>query len=126
MTIGSSDPGRPAPLSREAAAALAARLVGEMIERWRQGERPLPEDFLARHPELWDHPEAAADLIYEELCLRREYGPDVPTDQVLARFPQWRPQLEVMLDCQRLLDPRRPDPQFPAAGESLGDFLLLA
>src|SRR5205085_7373030 len=33
---------------------------------------------------------------------------------------------EVMFDCQRLLDPRRADPQFPAAGESLGDFLLLA
>ena len=38
---------------------------------------PLPEDFLARRPELGDYPEAAADLIYEELCLRQEYGPEV-------------------------------------------------
>ncbi|HEY1377809.1 MAG TPA: serine/threonine-protein kinase, partial [Gemmataceae bacterium] len=113
-------------LTPEVADALAAELVGEMVQRWRRGERPLPEDFLARHPELWDHPEAAADLIYEEFCLRREYGPDLPAEDILARFPQWRPQLEVMLDCQRLLDPRRADPQFPAAGESLGDFLLLA
>src|SRR5437763_9997011 len=103
----------PARLTPEVADALAAELVGEMVQRWRQGERPLPEDFLTRHPELWDHPEAAADLIYEEFCLRREYGPDLPAEDILARFPRWRPQLEVMLDCQRLLDPRRADPQFP-------------
>ncbi len=114
------------PLTREAAEALAATLVGEMIQRWRQGERPLPEEYLARHPELREHPVAAADLIYEELCLRQEYGPEVPVEQVLARFPQWRPQLEVLFDCQRLLGPSRPAPQFPEAGESLGDFLLLA
>src|SRR5439155_10702013 len=92
----------------------------------RQGERPLTEDFLARQPELREHPEAAAELIYEELCLRQEYGPDMPVEQVLRRFPQWRPQLEVLLDCQRLLGPRGALPQFPAAGEALGDFLLLA
>jgi serine/threonine protein kinase/tetratricopeptide (TPR) repeat protein len=105
---------------------LAAKLVGEMIHRWRQGERPLAEDLLARHPELYAHPEAAADLIYEELCLRQEYGASVPVEEVLRRFPQWRPQLEVLFDCQRLLGPRPAAPQFPAAGELLGDFLLLA
>jgi hypothetical protein len=56
---------RPTPLTPQAAEALAATLVEEMIERWRQGERLLPEDFLARQPGLWEHPEAAADLIYE-------------------------------------------------------------
>jgi hypothetical protein len=96
-----------------------------MIQRWRQGERPLAEEFLARHPALWEHPEPAADLVYEELCLRQEYGPEIPAADVLRRFPQWRPQLEVLLDLQRLLGPRRAGPQFPAAGESLGDFLLL-
>jgi serine/threonine protein kinase/tetratricopeptide (TPR) repeat protein len=112
-------------LTREAAEALAARLVGEMIERWRRGERPLAEEFLARHPGLGEHPEPAADLVYEELCLRQEHGPEVPLEQVLPRFPQWRPQLEVLFDLQRLLGPRRAAPRFPAAGESLGDFLLL-
>jgi serine/threonine protein kinase/tetratricopeptide (TPR) repeat protein len=114
-------------LTREAAETLAARLVGEMIQRWRQGERPLPEDFLARHPELWEHPEAAADLIYEELSLRQEYGAGhAAVEDLLRRFPQWRPQLEVLFDCQRLLGPRRAAPQFPDAGALLGDFLLLA
>jgi serine/threonine protein kinase/tetratricopeptide (TPR) repeat protein len=117
---------QPALLTAAAAEALAARLVEEMTQRWRQGERLSAEDFLTRHPQLWEHPEAAADLIYEELCLRQEYGPEASAEQLLARFPQWRPQLEVLFDCQRLLGPRREPPQFPAVGESLGDFLLLA
>src|SRR5438270_3697215 len=126
MSAPPSDRVRPGPLSREVAEALAAQLVEEMIQRWRQGERLLPEDYLARHPQLWEHPEAAADLIYEELCLRQEHGPEVPLEQVLRRFPQWRPQLEVLFDCQRVLGPRRVAPQFPQAGEHVGDFLLLA
>src|SRR5438552_4396613 len=125
MSASSSSWAQADSLSRESAGALAAELAGEMIRRWRQGERPLPEEFLARHPELWEHPEAAADLIYEELCLRQEYGPEASPEQLLSRFPQWRPQLEVLFDCQRLLGPRRVAPQFPAAGQTLGDFLLL-
>ena len=103
MTISSSTQTRTAPLSREAAETLAATLVADMIQRWREGERLLPEDFLARHPQLWEHPEAAADLIYEELCLRQEFGPEMPVEQVLLRFPQWRPQLELLIDCQRTI-----------------------
>jgi serine/threonine protein kinase len=114
------------PLTREAADALAADLVAEMTRRWRSGERPHAEEFLDRCPQLYAHPEAAADLIYEEICLREEYGPDLSVEQVFGRFPQWRPQLEVLFDCQRLLGPRRAIPRFPSAGESLGDFLLLA
>jgi serine/threonine protein kinase/Flp pilus assembly protein TadD len=113
-------------LSHEAAETLAAALVGEMIQRWRQGERPVAEDFLSWHPELLGHPEAAADLIYEEICLRQEHGLEVPTEQVLGRFPQWRAQLEVLLDCQRLLGPPRAEPRFPETGDALGDFLLVA
>ncbi len=105
---------------------MAATLAAEMIERWRQGERPLPEDFLNRHPELWNHPEAAAELIYEEFCLRQEYGPLIPASQVLDRFPQWRLQLELLLDCQTVLGPRSTTPQFPSVGETVGDFLLQA
>jgi len=51
MTTSSSERARRAPLSRGAAEALVAELVGEMIRRWREGEHLLPEDFLERHPE---------------------------------------------------------------------------
>src|SRR5581483_1202713 len=106
MTASSSDRVRSIPLNREAAETLASQLVQEMVHRWAQGERVLPEDLLDRQPELRDYPEVAADLIYEELCLRQEYGLQMPPEQVLGRFPQWRAQLEVLLDCHRLFSPR--------------------
>jgi serine/threonine protein kinase/Tfp pilus assembly protein PilF len=126
MTAPASGRATRAPLTAEAAEALAAELAGEMVRRWGTGERPLAEEFLARHPGLWDHPEAAADLIYEEVCLRQEHGAEVPAEELLARFPQWRPQLEVLLECQRVLGAAPLAPRFPAAGESVGDFRLLA
>ena len=111
MTPSSPDRTRPAPLlTREVAETLAAKLVAEMIDQWREGQRPLVEKFLTRYPELWQHPAAAADLIYEELCLRQEYGPEVPVEEILLRFPPWRPQLEVLFDCQRILGPRPTPP----------------
>jgi len=115
-----------APPAPPAVEELTAKLVADLIRRWRQGERPLPEEYLDRHPALRDHPEAAADLIYEELSLRQEFDEEVPPEEVLARFPQWRAQLEVLFDCQRVLGPRPAAPEFPSAGESVGDFLLLA
>ena len=57
---------------------LAARLAADMARRWRHGERPLAEDYLARHPELRDRPEDDVDLVYEEICLRQEAGEAAP------------------------------------------------
>src|SRR5262245_33382221 len=106
--------------------ALAERLADEMRRCWRQGERPLAEDFLARHPELAGHPEGAAELIYEEVCLRQEHGEAAASGEVLARFPQWADQIRVLLDCHRALEGAPAGPAFPAAGEELGDFRLVA
>jgi serine/threonine protein kinase/tetratricopeptide (TPR) repeat protein len=105
--------------------SLAVLLAEKMARRWKAGERPLAEEFLNAHPELWNNPEAAADLIYEEMCLRQKYGEEIPSDELLCRFPQWREQLEVLLHCHQLLEPAR-GAQFPAAGASLGDFDLVA
>jgi len=76
-----------------------------MAERWQKGERPLAEEFLARHPQLWDRPEVALDLIFEELCLRQEHGQAIDAAGLLRRFPRWREQLQVLLDCHRILGP---------------------
>ena len=57
-------------LTPDAALALVEVLAEDMIERWRQGEHILPEAYLDRFPGLREHPEAAADLIYEEVNLR--------------------------------------------------------
>jgi serine/threonine protein kinase/Tfp pilus assembly protein PilF len=123
-------PGRPRadlpPPPSDPLEALAARLVEEMALAWRQGERPLAEDYLARHPELNGCPTAAAQLIYEEVCLREQDGQDQATAEVLHRFPQWRDELEVLLECHRLFRAEAPAPLFPAAGGTLGELRLLA
>jgi eukaryotic-like serine/threonine-protein kinase len=125
MKSFSADSGGPAPLMREEAEKLITALAQEMIQAWRRGQRLLPEDFLCRHPGLSEHPEAVAELIYEEMNLRREHGVPTQTEEVLRRFPQWRSQLEVLLDCHRVLD-LWPAAQFPGAGELVDDFLLIA
>jgi serine/threonine protein kinase len=126
MNFPSSEGSGGPRLTPEAAEALAAKLLEAMIAAWRAGNRPRAEDLLTKHPALWGHPEAAADLIYEELCLRHEYGEELAEEEVLKRFPQWRAQLKVLLDCQRALalDPVTP-PLFPELGANLGNFILL-
>jgi serine/threonine protein kinase/Flp pilus assembly protein TadD len=113
------------PPSEPSADDLAGHLADEMGRRWRAGERPLAEDYLARHPDLCDRPDAALELIYEELCLRQELGPPAAPEDVLGRFPHWRPQLLALLDCHRLLAGGG-GPRFPEAGEALDGFRLLA
>jgi serine/threonine protein kinase/lipoprotein NlpI len=106
--------------------SLVARLADDMTRRWRQGERPLAEEYLARHPELNDLPEAAAELIYEEVCLRQECGELVRETELLGRFPQWQAQLQVLLDCHQLMQAGAASPRFPDVGDTLGDFRLRA
>lgn len=105
---------------------LAARLAGEMAAAWRRGERPRAEEFLARHAELSSCPEAAVQVIYEEICLCQECGLEMPTREVVGRFPQWQTELELLLDCHRLMHDQSAEPDFPRVGESFGDFHLRA
>jgi serine/threonine protein kinase/Flp pilus assembly protein TadD len=105
--------------------ALAARLADELAERWRQGDCPAVEEFLSLHG-VGDRPEIAVQLIYEEMCLRRERGQPAEPEEYLRRFPQWTRELEVLFHCHDLFEARPGPPRFPEAGESLGDFQLLA
>jgi serine/threonine protein kinase/Flp pilus assembly protein TadD len=121
MALPSSDHAE-APAGLE---ALVEELLDDMRRRWQEGERPLAEEFLSRHPELHDHPATAAELIYEEICLRQEYREGGTASDVVRRFPHWREPLRVLLNFHRLLGDGGP-PAFPAAGEALGEFELLA
>src|SRR5262245_39510211 len=80
-----------------------SRQVQAMASAWASGQRITAEELLQRHPEL--NTEDAIRLVYEEVCLRREAGQDVPTAEVVSRFPQWKDELEVLLGCDRLLRP---------------------
>jgi eukaryotic-like serine/threonine-protein kinase len=115
-----------APPSSGHLAGPVTHLVEEFTAAWGRGERPPAEVFLDRHPRLAAQPEAAIRLIYEEVCLRQGEGQEVALSELVRRFPQWRSELEVLLDCDRLLGAVAGPPAFPAVGETLGDFLLLA
>ena len=111
---------------REPRTALAERLASEMSAAWERGLRPIAETFLARHPELDDHPEAATRVIYEEICLREGLGENPSPAEFLVRFPRWGAELRILLDCHGLVRPAAELPPLPAVGESLGDFHLRA
>ncbi|HZY90154.1 MAG TPA: serine/threonine-protein kinase, partial [Gemmataceae bacterium] len=113
-----------APRTAAAGAGLVEHLAEEMARRWQQGDRAPAEEYLARHPELWGQPEAALELVYEEIQLRQEGGEEVSAAALLRRFPQWHRELEAMLGCHRLL--AGPAAALPEVGEVLGDFRLLA
>lgn len=104
---------------------LAMRLADEMASCWRRGERPGAEEFLGRDAGLWEQPEVALQLVYEEICLREESGEEGAAEAVTARFPQWREQLDALLECHRLLA-GPPGAAPPEVGETLGEFRLLA
>jgi serine/threonine protein kinase/tetratricopeptide (TPR) repeat protein len=109
----------------DGADSLLQRLVEDMNRRWQAGERARAEEYLDRWRELHDQPGAALELIYEEVCLRRENGEEVAEAEVFRRFPQWQTELAVLLDCHRVLGPTLAAPRFPAAGEVLGEFRLV-
>src|SRR5439155_1798096 len=82
---------------RPGPAALADRLVADMATAWRRGERLPAERYLADHPALLDHPEAAVRIVYEEVCLRQERGEAVTAEELSRRFPPWAAELAVLL-----------------------------
>jgi tetratricopeptide (TPR) repeat protein len=114
------------PFARSDQADSFALLVEEFVAAWAGGERPTAEMFFDRHPRLFTQPEAAIRLIYEEVCLRQGEGQEVRLSELVRRFPRWQTELAVVLDCDRLLAAIPGPPSFPEAGETLGDFLLLA
>ncbi|HUY88834.1 MAG TPA: tetratricopeptide repeat protein [Pirellulales bacterium] len=113
-------------LGKRAASEGVDRLLEEFERRWSSGEKPTVEEYLERHPELNERPETVIELLYEELCQRRQAGEAVSDESLYARFPQWRSQLELLLDCQRLLEDGAGLTTFPSVGERLGDFVFLA
>jgi tetratricopeptide (TPR) repeat protein len=114
------------PASPAGLEALVPRLAEELSAAWRQGRRVCAEEFLTRHPELLASPQAAAQLIYEEICQREEAGEEHAAAEVVARFPQWREELALLLDAHRLLQrPELAGPVFPEVGQTLGNVRLI-
>ncbi len=105
---------------------LLATLVEELGGRWRDGDPARAEELLDRHPALWREPARAVRLVYEEICLRRECGRAAPAREWFDRFPQWRTQLALLLECHALLEDDTTGPDWPRPGETIAGYELLA
>lgn len=121
-----SDPAYASSESAPTLGDLAERFAADLALAWERGERLRAEEFLGRHAELLDSPDAALRLIYEEVCQRQERGEHVTAEELVDRFPIWAGELSVMLDCHRMVQAHLAPPRFPVAGEWLGDFQLIA
>ncbi len=118
--------GAPAALQQ-----LAAQLAADLADAWRRGEHRRVEQILEAHPELASDRDAVLKLICEEVCLRQESGLTLDATELVERFPQWRREVESLLECRRLIEPGlQVDPALetsdPMAARTLGDFALLS
>jgi tetratricopeptide (TPR) repeat protein len=104
---------------------LIARLAEEMAQSWRLGNRVRVEAVLDAHRELQQQPEAVLDLIYEEICLGEELGEPARKSDLTRRFPTLQAQIEILVNCAHALQTNVLG-GFPAPGDNLGDFCLVA
>ena len=105
--------------------SLLATALEKMADEWRAGIGRPAETWLAELPELTANPEDAVRIVYEEYCLREESGEQVDSQQYYCRFPQWHDALAIVLKCHDLLR-KNDQPQFPQAGEVLGELRLMS
>src|SRR5688572_1946771 len=84
------------------ASALAGQLAEEMQRSWKQGRRVRAEELLEQHPDLRSQRDAVLRLVCEEICLRREAGLTLQIDDWTRRFPDWRLEIESLIECQKL------------------------
>ncbi|MBN9119324.1 MAG: tetratricopeptide repeat protein [Planctomycetes bacterium] len=105
---------------------LAGRLADDMAARWRLGESPVAEVYFDHHPELWRRPDAALELIAEELALRHEHGRPTSFSELARRFPQWRAQVETLWRCQHEFGPGPAARSALFPGDQIGEFRLLS
>lgn len=105
--------------------SLPTGILERMAAAWRDGQPLAAERLLSEFPELATQANLAVRVIFEEVCLREELGQTVEDEELFRRFPQWRDELEVVLDCHRLLGQDPPAPQFPEVGQRLGELELI-
>lgn len=103
----------------------AGPILADMVKRWERGDRPTALDYLAETPELADRSEVVLRLIYEEICLRQEYGEELTEAQLLGQFPRWRKDIQALLQCHQLLVSTAVEPT-SVFKPNLSDYTLVA
>src|SRR4029077_12167117 len=83
---------------------------------------------LSRHPELWDIPNAVADLAYEEFHLLGAAGRAPDCEAFCARFAPHQSLVREMIHVHHMLAPQvdtLDEECWSELGEKVGDFRLL-
>jgi eukaryotic-like serine/threonine-protein kinase len=104
--------------------AQVAVVLEKMADERRSGKGRPAEEWLAEHPVLAKVPECAVRIVYEEFCLREERGERIDPEEFYRRFPQWRDELAVAIECHSLLRFDGEPANFPQPGEALGELRL--
>ncbi|MFO0909338.1 MAG: protein kinase [Isosphaeraceae bacterium] len=122
--------------------ARLALLRAEMGLRWEAGERVGIDDYRRRFPTLEASSDILVALIYEEFCLREEFGEEPDPAEYLTRNPNVASQLRRVLDIHGLVGSAGSlatttglhpgiggnggtGPEFPRAGETIAGFRLV-
>jgi hypothetical protein len=98
---------------RLSAAELTDVLCADQRQRWLHGQRPEVEAYLALHGSFHPGAEAAIDLVFGELLVRRELGESPTLDEYCRRFPGVAGQLRLhvgLYDALAEVGPARDDP----------------
>ena len=90
---------------------LLERLGLDQRQRWRDGERPRVEDYLAAEPSLCGDESAVLDLLFRELALREEHGEDPEVEELVGRFPEYGPRIRQQYAVHLALHSRLPSPR---------------
>ncbi|MFO0965946.1 MAG: serine/threonine-protein kinase [Gemmataceae bacterium] len=124
MAERSTTPTRPAPFRDNAE---QEERITQLLERlsaaWERGEQLQAEAIV---PEGWSTAErrhALLDLLYEEMCLRRQHRAPLNLEAFATRAPDLRKEIAVLYRCALALE--RPE-CLPQAGERFADFHLIA
>ncbi len=70
----------------------------DLHHRLRNGQSTRVENYLGRFPELANDPGAVLELIRREHAVRQGLEPKSTTAEYVQRFPQYRDQLQALLD----------------------------
>jgi serine/threonine protein kinase len=117
-------------LRDEDAVRLGALIKADLRCRFERGDSATIADYLGDFPELRLFDSRVVSLIYEEYCLREEYGETPDVEGFCGRYPEWRDSLASQLQYHRLLSRAvghsGPKPSYPKLGGQFEEFRLLA
>jgi len=100
----------------KSAVSQAWQAPAELARQLHAGQNSQAEDFIRQFPDFFHDADAALDIIYEEYSVRTELYQNALVQELIRRFPQWRPQLEQQFAVHEALADTVCDQPLPSAG----------